>query len=537
MSKWASKTAKNEVLFKMEYIKNNRYLYGFFIISFLVAFSTNINATLVDLFHEGEYVGYLWHMQDYYNGIAKFPLFVHGAIDYIPSIIASVIYGTDHVVIGTRIINVSIVCMQWFLFLDLCYCLYTRKTNNPYWAIAAVVIFLILSAPLRSLPLDVSSGFLGTRELFLFLSVWSFFKSNMSDSSLKSILFLIVGSISTSISIFWCYDRGLIAVLFFCIILLGTLVYKKLLNALYMIIFAVLSLILIEYSKIFGSVSENIYNINYWVKNTSAINPYLLDVAHFPGYFSLSILFSLSTIISFVTLKVHLRNRLELRQYDTIIFGIIVIQFMLVKLILNRADLERSFGACWPSILLMFHVGPRLFALPEFKLPNNFSLSSLIQSSNLSASHVAFKTSFFLLLLTLSLPTIWSYGLFAKKLLRPRPDVEMVSPEINKLCNVLNKVNNKLFFGWTNEGVIALMSGSRFVTNYPYVHYAAPDKEAEMIEELKKELPKAVVYDSSFWAMAIDGKKMSERFPKINNFILSNYKTRQVINSYTILIR
>lgn len=46
------------------------------------AFSTNISHSVMDsnyLYHEGEYVGLLWHMRSFYNGEITFPLLIVAA--------------------------------------------------------------------------------------------------------------------------------------------------------------------------------------------------------------------------------------------------------------------------------------------------------------------------------------------------------------------------------------------------------------------------------------------------------------------------
>ena len=61
-----------------------------------VLISTNLSESLGDagtIYHEGELVGNYWHMLGYYRGTEKFPLLIHGAMDYWPSIAAANVFG------------------------------------------------------------------------------------------------------------------------------------------------------------------------------------------------------------------------------------------------------------------------------------------------------------------------------------------------------------------------------------------------------------------------------------------------------------
>ena len=52
-------------------------------------------------------------MLAFYNNSIEFPLLIHGAMDYIPSIAASGIYGDNPVIVGTRAINTILVWLCW----------------------------------------------------------------------------------------------------------------------------------------------------------------------------------------------------------------------------------------------------------------------------------------------------------------------------------------------------------------------------------------------------------------------------------------
>jgi hypothetical protein len=137
----------------LEYaIEKHRYLF-FCAIAGFFAFSTNISHPILDslyLFHEGEYVGLLWNMRSFYNGEISFPLLIHGAMDYIPAIVASFIYGDDHVIVGTRAINTIAVWISWLLFLDLSYLLTYKINGHAIWVAIAIAIFIAFAPALHT---------------------------------------------------------------------------------------------------------------------------------------------------------------------------------------------------------------------------------------------------------------------------------------------------------------------------------------------------------------------------------------------------
>ena len=513
------------------------YIFIILLMPFAIAFSTTINVSLTDTFHEGEYVGFLWHMRDYYKGITAFPLFVHGGIDYIPSLCAAFIYGDDRIIVGTRIINALLVYVLWVLFLDLCYTLTPKSSRNTYWLLAIATVFIILAAPFNSHPLNLSQGFLGVRNFFLFLSVWGITKHYFSPKQYSSIIYLVLGASSTVPALFWCYDRGVTAAAFIVVIAMGMLVRKNIINFLVVTFSILLCLFLLEQTVLMGTVKENINNIAYWVRNSAEINTvpphsmkYLLGCV---GALTLVIFSAAAAYVSY--LQKFTRDGEKESQWP-LISGLLVIQLLTVKsILLNRADLDRSFSGCWPSILLMFYFGPNLFKLPELPSFSNYN-SSRFKSNTIS--HLAYKVACTCLLsfLIFCSPPMLNYAIFSKMLVTSKPDAEIVSPEINMLSDTLNEINPECYFGWTNEGVIALMTKKRFCTDTPLLHYVARNSEAEVLRQLKRELPKAIVYNSPSWSMLIN-QHMSDRFPAINQFILANYPKKQSVGIFTVVLR
>lgn len=281
----------------------------FCIVAGIFAFSTNLTSVIVDNFHEGEYLGFLWHMHAYYNNLAEFPLLIHGAVDYLPSVIASLIYGDERIIVGTRQIGSIILLIEWVLFLDLGYTLIPDSNQKKYWALFLVAVFVALLPPLGSVYLVMQGAIVGTRDFFLIVAMWAFAKYLSAASKSGSSFFLWLTSFGVAASIFWCYDRGLMAVSFFCIIASGCFFTKRKAAAWFLLFNLMLSLFLIDFYNVVGSMLSNIQNIKYWVTYGTELWSYPFEKQFLPYMGGLiMILFSISAIAVAYLNKKHNRE-------------------------------------------------------------------------------------------------------------------------------------------------------------------------------------------------------------------------------------
>jgi hypothetical protein len=206
-------------------IERHGHILLFCLISAFMVFSAKVTYRLVDTFHEGEYLGLLWHMRAYYMGVVEFPLLIHGAMDYIPSIVASLIYGDERVIVGTRIIYMIICGVVWVFFLDICNTIIPKSSQHTSWIIVAAFILILFLPSFGSNSLSFLWAFVGIRDFFLLFVIWNF--SKYSASQTTKLTYLIFGSFSATAGIFWCYDRGILSIVFLCIIFIGTVFNKK----------------------------------------------------------------------------------------------------------------------------------------------------------------------------------------------------------------------------------------------------------------------------------------------------------------------
>ncbi len=89
-------------------------------------------------------------------------------------------------------------------------------------------------------------------------------------------------------------------------------------------------------------------------------------------------------------------------------------------------------------------------------------------------------------------------------------------------------------FDLTNNGTINAASGLPACTRFSYLVYADYQYEDEVLDALKKSNPSALVYSTEYWSYAIDGKPMNKRFPRIETYIKSIYRSESCNHGYCI---
>lgn len=522
------------------FLKKNAHTLVFLLVSCHIAFTAQISAPVNDPFHEGELIGFVWHMRNYYHDLVKFPLFVHGAMDYIPSTIASLIFGDASVIIGTRLLIATSVAIVYFCFADICYSL-AIKFNRIIIIVLISILILCYSPPFNTHILD-GRRLIPLRELFLFITIWCFVKESTIQSKLVSRLYLFLGSSSAVIAFHWCYDRGVMAVIFVLIVIIGFIVNKNVKEIIVVSCSSVFCIAILNYFKIFGTTIENAKNIRYWLENASDVNIRLpFNDNHMFAYLLL-ILLALLTILVIIIVFYILYSRIELLQYNDkntyIVIGLLAVQLLLIKSIFGRTDVVRCIYSGWPSIFILIYLLSRLHYIKNIAL-NNCCSKFLYADVNHSILNMV--TIFGIYLITLMVyiyPSIACNKQISIKNIRTlKSDKELIPADIDAISKYLVDENIECYFNWTNEGVIPFFAGKSYCTDYLYVHYASGNYELDVLEQLKQAAPKAIVYDTKYWSIVIDDRHMSKRFPRINQYIQENYRKSVKIGSYIIVLK
>lgn len=476
----------------------------FFIWPFTLALNTDINTAVTDGFHEGEYLSSAMSMHRYYTGAAEFPVLVHGAMDYIPSTLARIISGDEHVIAVTRLINTLIVALCWALWLNTLRLIMPPETPYKHIFIAFFLVsFWWMCQAANANPVDKQQAFLGVRDLFLILSIYFTCKWFSSQRLLP----LFFAAACSAASLYWSYDRGIMAAVWIAALAASQAKAPALVATL--ALGYVASAAAISISGACGGFLENLYNVFYWLKHTSEVwgMPKEMKLLAFP-YTKKILFFVIPIMVASTYILVSTRKNKSI--FTPLLLGLMSIQLILLVKLYSLPGAPTRFYFAWPSILLLIIVGPRLPPLPR-KLHREAPLrSQLIQHFAL-----AFAAIF---TLYASFPPASTLG----SILAPSTNASLV-PALHFGTDKLSEHSPSCIFQWSNEGFFSLLAKSPPCTKYPYAVYISKTKELEVLAELRNSPPPLIIYDSPFWSMAIYGNHMRDRLPLIDAFIQENY--------------
>jgi hypothetical protein len=488
----------------------------------IVGFSTRVDVPVEaspELFHEGEYTGSLWHMKAFAARKASYPLLIHGAMDFIPSQLAHQFYGSNRIIGGTRVVNTLIVMTAWMLFMEMIYRMFPEEARPGSRIGWALLWFALLSPPLFSLPVQVTESFVGIRDVFL-LGLTLVFLHYWKCQDRWKTAFLIAGSVSTGLALFWSYDRGLMAMGFTGLMLLGMGLHRRWKDAAILSGSLIAAGLVLGKTEVFGSLAGNARNLAYWITQSKTVwgLPFNFDELG-------SIL---GGMLIFVVLAVGLLVIPQGKPGPSghrpwLLWGLLLIQLLLAKSSLNRPGHSRVLMALYPSILILVYLGSRI----RHPRPATETDDAILHPGSLMALLLAFT------IIPLQ-PVTGAWQTFVRTLTKPRPDSKLVPPELNELCAVLKENPDARLFGWSNEGVLQLLARKQWCTWFSYAIYTAPEYEAQLLTELQQAAPNVIVAHPGAWAMQVDGRSMQSRLPLVAKYIEDHYPKRRQIGSYLL---
>lgn len=485
-----------------------------------LAFNVNLVAPLLDSFHEGEYLGNLQVLDNYHRNLSAFPVLIHGAMDYLPSMVARAIAGTDHVIVWTRFLNVLAVAVCWLLYLDLSRVILREKVEKQVWGVLFFILFVWMAVAAGDDPVRKQQAFLGTRDIFLVLSLWCGARALYSGAKSATYAGLAGAGAFAAMSLYWSYDRGILAAVSI-ICFAGTLLYQKKWAYTSALVSAyVAALLLVSEWNGAGSLAGNVINITYWIKNTGDVwfIPMRGKLLALPGALVMA-LFALSVMAHAVlaTIKRDPQRNLPL------VLSLLMIQLVFLTKLYSLPGFPNSYYFIWPAFLLLILVPPESTVVSGV----NNALARLFAHTSQPAGALARNDKSvllgaLLLGLMLGANAIVSTLQTAWQLARPAADLKLADSKRFGL-DVIAPKSFDCIFQWSNEGVFALLSKKPYCTNYTYAVYISKGAEAAALNELKNNPPSLIVYGTPFWSMSIYGRNMRERLPAIDRFIQENY--------------
>jgi len=495
----------------------------FLSIAFLFAISVNLTSEFngaVDVFHQGEFIGSYWHMLEYYDGNIFFPLFIHGAMDYWPSLIAGQILGDGKIVFGTRLMVVLCSLISWVVFYLTGVKIIGRiNINSPLNICFAFVCFLMM--PIFNISvMGVEEAHVGLRDLFLLLQ--TYFLTSFYISKQKRLVYLSLTFMILPATVFWSYDRGVASAVASLVLLLYFLIHREYIKLLVALVSLSTSIAFFEVSRVAGSVAENASNILYWIQNSGEIwgLPFRLNVG---GATSLLPLLMSAAVSLFV--YISWKNDKSIIPLGFFIF-ILTIEVFLLKSCYNRPIIARCLAGVWPAVLLYLWV-----ICVKVKVSWVFNAVNInkraLQGKLLVVPLILFIAS---IAANIFFP---KYSAFKASIKNIPTDLEISGEDLCQVAEVLK--GDTCSLNMVNQGVITLLSKTSHCTKFPYLVYASKSSQLGVIEGVNTFNIKSVVIESSDWSSNIDGKSMRERLPDLYKFLYNTYTNQILVGKYIVL--
>ena len=230
---------------------------------------------------------------------------------------------------------------------------------------------------------------------------------------------------------------------------------------------------------------------------------------------------------------------------------------MYTKMALDRIDPEHLVMALWWPLLILAIDGPHLPLRPASPWRGSVTVIAALAlaAAVLAAKNPSLILPLFILLasliallpgerlrrgmgqavMTLCLAatfvlagrawTQWSQGAYTwvRDLPRWFAAEQAVMPGIRWSAQSLRAAGAHCVFDLVNAGLINAVAQLPACSRFTYPVYAGPQHEQQLISDLERTAPTAVVFKADFWSYAIDGRPMSARFPVLDATITQRY--------------
>lgn len=502
----------------------------------------NLKGELVlnDPFHHGEFIATAVNLfSEEPQGFST--LKIHGALDFIPALVARSVWNEENYFLPTLAIYNSLTILANLFFIAITFILTNGLKHKWKFLIASA-----LTAPV----------IVGYRDLFLLSSLYVFIKTQ-KDTSNKSLnlFYLVLLGVSMSLGAFWSFDRGLAGIISIGI---GTIIasIKKPTKLISIISFIGFSVYL---STNFSQFSFDDYfeNIRVLIQTSSQWSYERNYDTLSRSVFALAINF-LSAILLLHTAVTTPWSIERTATYTTLL----ALSVFMFKIGINRADYQHIYYSLWTPMLSAFAANqssgkyPRIIEFLAGSLvlmtlalafrTNTLLISAVIyitttsQSEKLKnlASIRIFVIATTLSALSFSHSTIRSIinkdYIWLNNIIVPPSNFAASTQGVQWVSKHLLEANPKCIFDLSNNGTINGLTNLPSCSRFIYPVYAGSMHQDELIDSLVKASPTAIVYSTTYWSYAIDGKSMQERFPALDRFIRLKYPKEKCAHGYCI---
>lgn len=128
----------------------------------------------------------------------------------------------------------------------------------------------------------------------------------------------------------------------------------------------------------------------------------------------------------------------------------------------------------------------------------------------------------------------------AYKNIPKRSDDSWVAPETKKVKDYIISHTSKddKIFAFTSNPMYYYLTDRQNASRFYVSWFADPQPYTnELLNELKQNKPKLIIYSDSSWMDAPDTVSMAVRIPEVNEWILKNYLNKQVMGNTVLLLK
>ena len=501
------------------------------------------SVVLIDPFHYGEFFAaavsfFPGHVQ------AFAPLTIHGALDFIPALIARDVWGAENYFLPTYAI---------YALLDI---------------VAAALLLLNAHELIRELPrkwllllaFAMAAPFcVGYRDVLLLASIYTFnlIISNRLQPSSRPLALAVLG-ILVGCGLVWSFDRGLACTLSLGLPML-VLAWRERIHCIALGAFVV-TVVCLDLVLTGFSITSYFENLRVLME-TSAQWSYgwQLDAMIMSG-------FVLAVNMAVVVLAARTLTKPATTVNELLrALAFLGLTVFTVKMAINRADIGHVYVGLWVPALWLLADGRKsmtfgtltrvaavlltvaaLLLSYRFRSAGFFVIACALGVACCTALPPArLRVATLISAALMSLPAAYVlYG--GVKSLRggeyqwlnsvqsPPQNVQSATEGVAWVAARLTSSGATCVFDLSNNGVINGLTNLPSCSRFTYPVYAAKKHESELIDSISSAAPKAIVYSSTYWSYSIDGRSMRERFTELDRFLTAHYPQEECSLGYCV---
>jgi hypothetical protein len=493
-----------------------------------------INSTLIDSFHEGEFLGFLPNFlqlkQPFINTVL-----IHGyGVDVLPSWLAKNLATQNHGIALTRLfVNLEnvITCVGYFWILWELINLAEINKNKLKIFLISCIIFCVFDGIFYKF-----DGRRGTSFIIQLALTLRFFRIAKTQPKQAQWLSVLIGA-SIPSSFFYIYDRAIYFIaVYLCASILSLFLDKKttiiwLRGTLIGIIsVTIISIIFLGFEQINAIISQVLYWGKYG-RYISFIPLPPLELSWTSQTFWLSMFFQSGVLVYLI---LDFKNQeLKLRpfvQKNTLIILLLIPASVYMRITLDRSDIGHAYHGALITTFLVIYL---IYLVYKHQIEPQLSQLNItpIQQS---------LTVLILIVIILTEPGFNVFKGIQKLTQLPEflstPDSKLLKPDYLEAWNTLKPEieQQSCFFTLTSEGLWYYLFDKPSCSKYSYVLYAKPTVAQEtVIQELNQTKPDILLLTNEIWYQnPWDEVLKTESASLIYQNVLTTYRPYKTVQSH-----